>query len=110
MAFTPEIKFGHETKGALNRLFKQTKRRLVIVQTDKGTKFWNSEVQNFLKKYQIKFFTTFSERKASIVELSITQLKESCLDYLQETTTEDISTSSMKSLTGITTHIIEVST
>ena len=28
----------------------------------------NLPVQNFLRKHQIKFFTTFSERKASIVE------------------------------------------
>ena len=55
-------------KRVLTRLFEQTKRRPVMIQTDKGTKFLNSQVQNFLKKYQIKFFATFSERKASIVE------------------------------------------
>ena len=61
-------KHGNEIKGALTKLFEQTKRRPVMVQTDKGTEFLNSHVQNVFKKYQIRFFTTFSERKASIVE------------------------------------------
>ena len=61
-------KHGAEIKGAPTRLFKQTKRRPAMVQTDKGTEFLNSQVQNFLKKYQINFFTTFSERKTSTVE------------------------------------------
>ena len=39
-----------------------------MVQTDKETVFLNSDVQKFLNKYQIRFFTTFSEQKASIVE------------------------------------------
>ena len=53
---------------ALTKLLEQTKRKLVMVQTDKGTEFLNFHVQNFLKKYQIRFSTKFSERKASIVE------------------------------------------
>ena len=61
-------KHGNEIKGALTKLFEQTKRRPVMVQTDKGTEFLNSHVQNFFKKYQIRFFTTFSERKTSIAE------------------------------------------
>ena len=60
-------KHGSEIKGALTKLFEQTKRRPVIVQTDQGTEFFKSHVQNFFKKYQIRFFTTFSERKTSIV-------------------------------------------
>ena len=39
-----------------------------MVQTDKETVFLNSHVQKFFNKYQIRFFTTFSEQKASIVE------------------------------------------
>ena len=54
-------KHGNKIKGALTKLFEQRKRRPVMVQTDKGTQFLNSPVQNFLKKYQIRFFTTFSE-------------------------------------------------
>ena len=51
----------NKIKGALTKLFEQRKRRPVMVQTDKGTQFLNSPVQNFLKNYQIRFFTTFSE-------------------------------------------------
>ena len=61
-------KHGSEMKGVPTKLFGKTKTRPVMVQTDKGTEFLNLHVQNFLKKYQIRFFTTFSERKASIVE------------------------------------------
>ena len=61
-------KHGSKIKGVLTKLFEQTNRRPVMVQTDKGTEFLNFHVQNFLKKYQIRFFTIFSERKASIVE------------------------------------------
>ena len=64
-----------------------------MVQTDKETVFLNSDVQKFLNKYQIRFFTTFSEQKASIVERFKRTINESCLEYLQETTKEDISTS-----------------
>ena len=39
-----------------------------MVQTVKETVFLNSDVQKFLNKYQIRFFTTFSEQKASIGE------------------------------------------
>ena len=60
-------KHGNEIKAALTKYFEQTKRRPVMVQTDKETEFLNSHVQNFLQKYQIRFFTTFPEQKASIV-------------------------------------------
>lgn len=39
-----------------------------MIQSDKDTCFMNLLVQNFLKKYPIEFFTTFSEQKASIAE------------------------------------------
>ena len=61
-------KYGNEIKGALTKLCEQTKIRPVLVQIDKETEFLDSHVQNLLKKYQIRLFTTFSERKASIVE------------------------------------------
>ena len=66
--FPLESKQGNESKGVLTKLFEQIKRRPVMVQTDKETVFLNSHVQNFLKKYQIRCFTRFSEQKASIVE------------------------------------------
>ena len=38
------------------------------LQTDKGKEFLNTKVQNFLSQRGIQFFTTESEKKASIVE------------------------------------------
>ena len=38
------------------------------LQTDKGKEFLNTKVQNFLRQHEIQFFTTESEKKASIVE------------------------------------------
>ena len=40
----------------------------MMVQTDKGTEFLNFHARDFLQKYRTRFFTTFSEGKASIVE------------------------------------------
>ena len=65
-----------EIKGALTKLFEQTKRRPVMVQTDKGTEFLNFHVPDFLKKCRIKFSTKFSEQKASIVESLNRTIKE----------------------------------
>ena len=61
-------KHEEEIKVALTKLLEKTKRRPVMIQTDKGTEFMNLPLQNFLKKHYIKFFTTFSEHKAGIVE------------------------------------------
>ena len=40
----------------------------MILQTDRGGEFLNQQVQSLLKRNDIKFFTSFSERKASVVE------------------------------------------
>ena len=67
-----------------------------MVQTDKG-------VQNIFRKYHITVFTTFSQRKRGIVESFNRTIKGIMfINYLQQITTEEISTSSMKSVTGIT--------
>ena len=38
------------------------------LQTDKGTEFLNAPFQHLLEKHEIKFFTTNSELKASVIE------------------------------------------
>ena len=40
----------------------------MILQTDRGGEFLNQQVQSLLKRNDIKLFTSFSERKASVVE------------------------------------------
>ena len=67
-----------------------------MVQTEKG-------VQSIFRKYHITVFTTFSHEKRGIVESFNCTIKGIMfINYLQQITTEDISTSSMKSVTGIT--------
>ena len=61
-------KNGKELKIAMDTLFAKTKRRPQIIQTDKGKEFLNFHIQNLFRSYNINFFTTHSERKASVVE------------------------------------------
>ena len=69
----------------------------------------NAMVQNVLKKYHIKFFTTFSKRNQVYSNVLIALLKESCLSYLRKIITEDIFTCSVTLPTTTGTHIIGVS-
>ena len=39
-----------------------------MLQTDRGKEFLDGRVQKMFKEHDIKFYTTFSERKASVVE------------------------------------------
>jgi hypothetical protein len=60
-------KSGDELVRALMQIFSGNRipKRL---QTDKGTEFVNRKVQNLLRQRDVDFFTTQSEKKASIVE------------------------------------------
>ncbi|GBM92731.1 Putative uncharacterized transposon-derived protein F54H12.3 [Araneus ventricosus] len=59
-------KTGQSILNGFKKIFKERKPQLL--QTDKGTKFKNRLVQNYLKKMNVHFFTTNNETKASIVE------------------------------------------
>ena len=63
-----KTKTGIEITKALKKVFDKNKRTPLLIQTDKGTEFLNSHVRTLLKSRNIKLFTTFSERKASVVE------------------------------------------
>ena len=39
-----------------------------MLQTDRGKEYLDNNVQKMFKEHHIKFYTTFSERKASVVE------------------------------------------
>lgn len=45
------------------------------LQTDEGTKFYNSSFRNLMKIHSINHYSTYSTKKASIVEKSIRTLK-----------------------------------
>lgn len=51
---------------ALSPILKSNK--IIHIQTDQGKEFFNSKVKQLFKKYKINHYSTFSEKKASIVE------------------------------------------
>lgn len=63
-----KTKSASDMKRVFEDLFTRTRRRPKFIQTDAGTEFLNSAVQTILKQSNIKFYTTHSERKASVVE------------------------------------------
>lgn len=46
-----------------------------LLQSDQGSEFISKEIQKLLKKYDVKHYYTYSEKKASIVERAIRTLK-----------------------------------
>ncbi|GBO14419.1 Putative uncharacterized transposon-derived protein F54H12.3 [Araneus ventricosus] len=59
-------KTGQSILNGFKKIFKECKPQ--VLQTDKGTEFKNSLVQNYLKKMKVHFFTTNNETKSSIVK------------------------------------------
>ena len=69
-------------KKAFHQIFKQSKRKPLQLQTDKGREFTNSIVQEYLKKQNVIYFTTKNpDIKASIVERFNRTLKERMWKY-----------------------------
>ena len=66
-AETLKQKTSSEIIAALTRIF-ASDRKPKRLQTDAGSEFTNANVQAFLRKHNVGFFTTNSEQKASIVE------------------------------------------
>ena len=64
----PKSKYGIAIKNALEHTFSETIRHPKVIQTDKGTAFFNVLVKTYLADNNIKLFATHSERKAQIVE------------------------------------------
>ena len=60
--------------------------------TDKGTEFINRKFQTFLKKHNIRFFTTQNETKVSIVERFNRTLKTKMWKYFTANNTLKYST------------------
>lgn len=59
-------KSGKNVSAAMEKIIKeQTPKNL---QTDQGKEFFNVEFQNLMKKYSINHYSTYSEKKAAIVE------------------------------------------
>ena len=71
---------------AMERIF-ASGRKPKRLQTDKGSEFTNVKVQAFLRKHNVKFFTTDSEQKASIVERFNRTLKTRMFKYFTNANT-----------------------
>ena len=71
---------------AMERIF-ASGRKPKRLQTDKGSEFNNAKVQAFLRKHNVKFFTTDSEQKASIVERFNRTLKTRMFKYFTSANT-----------------------
>ena len=57
---------GAEVARALEPILKTN--RMKYLETDNGKEYYNSAVQSLLDTYKVKLYSTFNEKKASIVE------------------------------------------
>jgi hypothetical protein len=78
-----KTKSGSELKEKFMKIFAEG-RIPKTIQTDRGGEFLNGLVQNLLKNNDVKFFTTFSERKASVVERFNRTLKSTMFKYFTQ--------------------------
>lgn len=67
-------KSGPEVANALDAVLSTN--RMKHLQTDQGLEFYNTHVQKLLKKYGINHYSTYSDKKASVVERFNRSLKE----------------------------------
>ena len=75
-----KAKTGNNLVKAFEKIIKKG-RKPKMFHTDKGTEFINRQFQAFLKKHSIRFFTTYNETKASIVERFNRTLKTKMWKY-----------------------------
>ena len=73
-----------ELKKAIENIFKKDGRKPKFFQTDKGSEFLNRYVKGLLKEEGVKLFTTYSERKVSVVERVNRTLKGIMFKYLNK--------------------------
>lgn len=74
----------NKTKSEIKNAFKKILRkanRPVNLQTDRGKEFYNVEFEKLMRKNRINHYSTFSSKKASIVERLIRTLKTKLYKY-----------------------------
>lgn len=67
-------KKGVEVAAAIDGIL--ANRRPNLLQVDRGTEYYNKNVNNVMKKYDIKMYSTYSTTKAAIAERFIRTIKE----------------------------------
>ena len=75
-----KTKTGESLVEAFSRIIKKG-RTPGMLHTDKETEFTNKQFQKLLKEHNIRFFTTYNETRASIVERFNSTLKRNMLKY-----------------------------
>jgi len=76
-----KTKSPRDVKAAFVGIFESSGRIPRRLQTDAGKEFYGKEMQTFLKQHNIHHFSSFSEKKASIVERVNKTLKERMWKY-----------------------------
>jgi len=61
-------KSGSETANAITEIIRKSGRQSKNLQTDMGKEFYNADVQQFVNKHGINYYSTYSVIKASVVE------------------------------------------
>lgn len=74
-------KSGPEVTQAMESIFKGSKRSCNNLNTDQGTEFYNVHFQNLMKKFKVNHYSTYTVKKAAIVERVIRTLKERLYKY-----------------------------
>lgn len=74
-------KSGPEVTRAMEDIFKESKRHCNNLNTDQGTEFYNVHFKKLLKKYNVNHYSTYTVKKAAIVERVIRTLKERLYKY-----------------------------
>ena len=83
-------KNAEETAKAFENLFKSEKDHPKFCWMDKGSEFWNKKVvENVMKKYGVKMYTTENEEKSCIVERWIRTMKSIMFRYFTAARTKN---------------------
>lgn len=69
-------KSADEVTNAFSAILKESKRIPKNLNTDQATEFYNASFQKLMKQYNINHYSTFSHKKAAIVERTIRTVKE----------------------------------
>lgn len=76
-----KTKSGEEVMRAIDDILKDSKRTPKNLQSDQGKEFYNAHFKNLMKMHNVNHYSTFSVKKAAIVERVIRTLKEKLYKY-----------------------------
>ena len=75
-------KTGKSVERAFQEILTETRRKPDQIRTDKGTEFIDKGFRNFLKKQDIKYFTSDNELKSNYAERAIKTIKSKLFRYM----------------------------